>query len=59
MVAVCELPLTIEGDVALSYVFDLADGGRRHPFRDLAHLEQMLIAECAGQLKWHPPEDEV
>ena len=38
-------PLVIEGNVAHSYVFDLEDGGRHHPFRDLAHLEKMLVDE--------------
>ncbi len=38
-------PLTIEGQIAHSYVFDFEDGGRHHPFRDLEHLEAMLIDE--------------
>ena len=46
-------PLKIEGNVALSYVFDFEEGGRRHAFRDLSHLEQMLIAECATSIKEH------
>ena len=38
-------PLVIEDNVAHSYVFDLENGGRHHPFDDLAHLEKMLIDE--------------
>jgi len=45
-------PLVVELDTheAHSYVFDLEDGGRHHPFRDLAHLEAMLEAEALKQL---------
>lgn len=44
-------PLTIEGRVALSYVFDFEDGGRRHPFRDLTHLEDMLLKEIVKEIR--------
>ena len=42
-------PLTIEGNTAHTYMFDLEDGGRHHPFRDLQHLEAMLTDEV---VKW-------
>lgn len=38
-------PLIIEGNIAHSYVFDMEDGGRHHPFKDYKHLEQMLMEE--------------
>ena len=38
-------PLTINNNIAHSYVFDFNDGGRHHPFKDLAHLEEMLVKE--------------
>jgi hypothetical protein len=38
-------PLIIEGHIAHSYVFDMEDGGRHHPFKDYKHLEQMLMEE--------------
>jgi hypothetical protein len=38
-------PLVIEGNTAHSYVFDMEDGGRHHPFKDLEHLEKMLMDE--------------
>ena len=44
-------PLTIEGHIAHSYVFEFEDGGRHHPFRNYEHLEQMLIAEGARTIR--------
>lgn len=44
-------PLLIEGNVAHSYVFDLEDGGRHHPFRNLDHLETMLDDEILQEIK--------
>lgn len=38
-------PLVIEGNIAHSYVFNLDDGGRHHEFRDLEHLEKMMMDE--------------
>jgi hypothetical protein len=43
-------PLIIEGNIAHSYAFDLEDGGRRHPFRDLQHLEGMLTTEVVNMI---------
>ena len=36
-------PLEINGNIAHSYVFDLRDGGRQHPFKNLEELEIMLM----------------
>lgn len=44
-------PLTIEGNVAHSYVFDLEDGGRHHYFNDLGHLRKMILEETANIIK--------
>lgn len=44
-------PLKIEGNTAHSYVFSLEDGGRHHQFRDLEHLEKMLMKEGIGAIK--------
>jgi hypothetical protein len=46
-------PMEIElsEKTAHSYVFDLEDGGRHHPFRDLEHLEQMMDAELIKRIK--------
>ncbi len=45
-------PLLIEdGNIAFSYVFDLEDGGRKHTFRDAAHLEQMLMNEGVAEIQ--------
>jgi len=38
-------PLVIEGNIAHSYVFDLGDGGRHHPFDTLAELEAALTKD--------------
>ncbi len=38
-------PLTIIGKIAHSYVFNLEDGGRRHPFNDLEELRELLLKE--------------
>ncbi len=43
-------PLTIEGNTAHSYVFDLDDGGRHHPFETLRDLEDMLMREGIKQI---------
>ena len=47
-------PLIIEGNIAHSYVFDLEDGGRHHSFKDLKHLETMLINEAISRLLYRP-----
>ena len=44
-------PLMIEGKTALSYVYDMEDGGRSHKFRDYKHLEDMLYKETLEQIK--------
>jgi len=44
-------PLVIEGYTAHSYVFDLEDGGRHHDFRDLEHLERMLMGEGIREIR--------
>lgn len=51
-------PLYLEDNTAHSYVFELEDGGRHHAFRDLAHLEQMLVNEAIGRIKAQLPEQE-
>lgn len=51
-------PLTIRDGVALSYVFELEDGGRRHKYRDLAHLEQMLLGEVAKIIREQQEDQE-
>ena len=38
-------PLMIDDEEAHSYVFDFEDGGRHHKYRDLKHLEKMLMEE--------------
>ena len=39
-------PLRIKSDnSAMSYLFNLEDGGRNHTFKDLNHLEEMLMKE--------------
>jgi len=45
-------PLVIEGNIAHSYIFDLEDGGRHHPFKDLAHLEEMLMDEGIKRIRY-------
>ena len=49
-------PLVIEGNIAHSYVFDLADGGRHHPFGSLEELERMLDKELDLIIR---PEEEL
>ena len=44
-------PLRIEGKEAHSYVFSLGDGGRHHDFKNLAHLEKMLVEEGISSVK--------
>lgn len=44
-------PLIIEGNIAHSYVFDLEGGGRHHPFKDLKHLEKMLMNESISRIQ--------
>lgn len=44
-------PLMIEGNTALSYVYDMEEGGRRHKFRDYKHLEDMLYNETLEQIR--------
>ena len=44
-------PLTIEGNIAHSYVFDFRDGGRHHPFKNLSELEEMLMEEGINSIK--------
>ncbi len=36
-------PLTIAEGEAHSYVFDMEDGGRHHGFKNLDHLEKMIV----------------
>lgn len=45
-------PLTIEGNVAHSYVFNLDNGGRHHEFGSLKDLELMLDQEL-NQVVFH------
>ena len=44
-------PLVIEGNIAHSYAFDFEDGGRYHPFKNLEHLEEMLINNTVSDIK--------
>ena len=46
-------PLTIDMDnkIGHSYVFDLEDGGRHHSFKNLEHLEKMLMDEGIKRIK--------
>ena len=44
-------PLTIEGKTAHSYVFDLNDGGRHHPFKNLEQLRNDLLKEAVEKIK--------
>lgn len=50
-------PLSIElrpdgGGIAHSYVFNLRDGGRHHSFDSLNSLEEMLVDEAIGVVRW-------
>lgn len=49
-------PLTIENGIAHSYVFDLEDGGRHHAYRDLSHLEAMLLTEVVKEIRRITPD---
>lgn len=51
-------PLTIEGKVAHSYVFDLEDGGRHHSFKDLWHLRDAILWETVERIKQLVKENE-
>ena len=44
-------PLTIEGKTAHSYVFDLSDGGRHHPFKSLEQLKEDILKETIERIK--------
>lgn len=44
-------PLVIKDNIAHSYVFDMEDGGRHHEFKDLEHLEKMLMDEGIRQIQ--------
>lgn len=45
------LVIDLEEKVAHSYVFSMEDSGRHHSFRDLAHIEKMLMDEFLEELK--------
>ena len=49
-------PLTIEGRVAHSYVFNLQDGGRHHSFETLEKLADDCLKEMAKQTRYKPEE---
>lgn len=49
-------PLTIEGNVAHSYVFDLEDGGRHHEFTDYDSLVDSLTNEVIRDIFDELPE---
>lgn len=44
-------PLTIEGGIAHSYVFELGDGGRHHKFSSLSELENLMVTEVIQTIK--------
>lgn len=44
-------PLTIHGDMADTYVFDLKDGGRHHPFTSLKQLRKDALEEVVEAIK--------
>jgi hypothetical protein len=44
-------PLTIEGKTANSYVFNLADGGRHHKFKNLGQLRELILKETIESIK--------
>ena len=44
-------PLTIEGNIAHSYVMDLRDGGRHHPFDTLEQLADDALADIASWVR--------
>lgn len=49
-------PLTIEGNVAHSYVFDLEDGGRHHQFENCVALVDALTNEIIQKIFDELPE---
>jgi len=44
-------PLDFWEDQVHSYVFDMEDGGRHHNYKNLQHVECMIIAETIEKLK--------
>lgn len=44
-------PITIEGNIAHSYVFEFNDGGRHHSFGKLEDLMEMARKEIARSIK--------
>ena len=44
-------PLLIEDDRCHSYVFDLDDGGRHHPYKNLREIEDKLFNEVVKRIK--------
>jgi hypothetical protein len=45
------LKIKLQEKVAMSYVLHLENGTTHHPFKDLQHLERMLIQEAVQELK--------
>ena len=43
-------PMTIEGNTAHSYVFDLEDGGRHHRFSNLEELRKNILTETISSI---------
>ena len=50
-------PLTIIGKTAHSYVLDLDDGGRHHPFTNLEELRRKALKEFAEKIKYELAEE--
>ena len=44
-------PLLIENEKCHSYVFDLDDGGRHHPYKNLREIEDRLFNEVVKRIK--------
>ena len=44
-------PLLIEDDKCHSYVFDLDDSGRHHPYKNLREIEDKLFNEVLKRIK--------
>ena len=44
-------PLTIEGNIAHSYIFNLKDGGRHHKFKDLEELRKLMLKETIEMIR--------
>lgn len=44
-------PLEIEDNIAHTYVFDLEDGGRHHPIKDLPDLVRQMFEETVRNIK--------